>query len=146
MQCLKVASVCLSLIVVCAATAIHDLQTYKAPIKHVQGLVLDPTGSVLTNVDVTAFDHPEVWSDDSLNFSQKRAKQVKVAATRTDEDGRFSLKNLAKGRYEIEFSRSGFDILSTLVKVDPGADPNRYCVTLAVSSTSGKGSFKPCGR
>ena len=140
----KIGVVCTLLVAVSPAMNLHKMIWYKSPAKRIQGTIVDLNGEGVYGADVSVYDHPEVWSDDSLNDDQKRAKQTKVATTSTDEDGKFSLRKLPKGAYEIEFNKGGFDTLSVIVEVDPSSHAKKFCVELAVSDTSGEPSFKPC--
>jgi len=141
---LKIGVICMLLVAVSAAMNVHKLIWYKSPVKRIQGEIVAIDGKPIRFADVVVFSNPEVWSNDSLNFQQKRAKQRKIAATRADEDGRFYVKKLAKGSYEVEFSRGGFDTLSVIVQVDPVARSEKFCVELGVSDTSAEPSFQPC--
>jgi hypothetical protein len=132
------------LVAASAAANIRGLMKYTSPIRRVQGQIVDAKGAAIRLVDITVFSNPEVWSNDSLNVEQKRAMQRKIAATWTDEDGKFSLKKLAKGSYEVEFSRSGFNTFSVIVQVDPSAQTERFCIKLGVSDTTDEPYFKPC--
>jgi hypothetical protein len=144
MRSLKIGVICALLVAASAAMNIHKLIWYKSAVKRIQGEIVAIDGKPIRLADVVVFSNPEVWSDDSLNFQQKRAKQRKVAATRADEDGSFHVEKLARGSYEVEFSRGGFDTLSVVVQVDPAARSEKFCVHLGVSDTSAEPSFRPC--
>jgi hypothetical protein len=122
------------------------LQRYKAPVRRVQGEIMDVTGAPLRLVEITVFNHPEVWANDSLTVRQKRAIQKKLASTSSDEDGSFSLKKLAEGSYEVEFSRSGFNTLSVIVQINSSAPSETFCIKLGVSDASDDSSFQPCAK
>ena len=133
-----------SLVGTCAAANILTVTRYKSPVNRIQGKVVKPNGDPIDLADVTVFSNPEVWSDDSLSMVQKRAKQRRVAATGTDDDGKFSLKRLAKGSYELHFSRDGFNDFSVIVQVDHSAQSQKFCVQLSISDAGGEPSFRPC--
>ena len=87
MRSLKMGVVFAFLVAASVAINIQKLMWYKLPVKRIQGQIVDPSGAPVGLVGITVFSHPEVWSDDSLSVQQKRAKQRKVAATRTDSPG-----------------------------------------------------------
>ena len=132
------------LAVSCDAANIQKLVWYKSPIKHVQGTTADPAGAVIGLVDVNVWTNTKVWLDDSLNFLQKRAKQKRVTATSTDENGRFSIERLPKGSYELEFKKSGFDDFSVIIQVDTSAPSEKFCVKLYPDAGDNRASFQPC--
>ena len=135
------------ILLVANATAINEftIQHYKPHVRRLQGVVVDPAGAPIPLAQVTVFDDPEVWSDESLNFEQKRERQKTIAETRADDEGRFSVKKLPKGSYEVEFSRGGFNTLSVIVQIDPSERSEKYCVHLSVSDgPGGEPSFHSC--
>lgn len=130
----------------CAGANIHKLMEYKPPIKRLHGRVIDASGEGILLARITVFSNPEVWSDDSLFFEQKRAKQMRVASTSTDEDGRFSLKRLPSGSYEVEFSKDGFNTFSVIVQVGRPSKSEKFCIKLATSDSPEEPYFQPCKR
>ena len=141
MRVLRIAVIGVLLVANATAIVEQTLQYYKSPVRRIQGRVLDPAGAPIRLADVTVFSNPEVWSDDSLNLRQKRERQKEIAATWGDDDGKFKVKKLPKGSYEVEFSRSGFNVLSVIVQIDPSAQSEKFCVTLAVSGVEGSRHF-----
>jgi hypothetical protein len=144
MKFLRIALVCLFLVMTCPALDIQELLTYRTPVSRIQGRIVGGTEAIRMNVDVAAFNHPEVWSDARLSFQQKRKKQRKIATAWSDEDGKFALKGLEKGSYEIEFRKSGWNALSVIIQVDPDGESGQLCVKLGIADTSDRSSFQPC--
>jgi hypothetical protein len=116
---------------------------YETPVSDIHGRTVDETGAAIPFVEIRVFNHPEVFSDDSLNLDQKRQKQKQVAATSSSQEGKFSLRGLPQGFYEVEFRKSGFHVLSVLIQVDPSAGSGKFCVRMGVDP-GGKPSFGPC--
>jgi hypothetical protein len=141
-----IALVCLALISTCWAVIIHESQAYPEPVRRIRGRIVAGSESLRMNVNVAAFNHPEVWSDDSLTPEQKRKKQRKIAATWTDEDGKFALKELDPGRYEVEFSKGngGWNVLSLFIRVDPNGKSDDLCIQLGIEGSEHESSARPC--
>jgi hypothetical protein len=143
---LRAALPCIFLVTVCVALNERTILQHTEPVNHIKGKVLDPAGDPIFGVEVVVFTHPELWLDESLSTVQRRERQKEVAATTSDENGKFALKRLPKGAYELEFSRGGFNTLSVIVTVDPSAPSEKFCVVLSISSGGGEPSFRPCKR
>lgn len=121
------------LTVPCRAAEDYHLIKHERPMKCLQGKITDSTGARMENVSVTIFDHPEVWSNPSLSFLQKRMGQHKIAAAVSDARGRFSLKKLPKGAYEVQYEKPGFDPLSVIIRVDSSTPCRKVGVRLCPS-------------
>jgi len=73
------------------------------------------------------------------------ARQHELTTATSDEHGRFSLKKLKKGKYEVLFQRSGFDPFSVIVRVDSSVPCKKVCVNLCVSGACfEKPRFEQC--
>ena len=95
--------------------------SYKSPIKKISGRIVG-FGTVNPDVKIQVLDKPDVWSDDSLSFDEKRKRQSTVASVSADSNGKFEFRDIPKGSYEVEFSgKEGWSPLSVFVVVDPGA-------------------------
>lgn len=88
------------------------------------------------------YDNPQVW-DDSLSLVQMRSKQKKIASAVSDDNGRYNIRGIPVGQYEVQFSRMGWNILSVLLKVD-GRRAKGLCVELQISSGAGRAQVKDC--
>ena len=88
-------------------------------VREIRGQVGDIQGNPLfSNVLVEVFDYPEIaLSDDS---AEVRSKQLRVAVYQTDASGKFCIKGLKPGRYEIRASCiDGFDAGRVVVTLKP---------------------------
>jgi hypothetical protein len=137
MRVLRIVLACLMFAGVCAGIREHQLVKYDGPAKRLQGKVTDITRSPIPWVNVEVYDHPEVWNDDSLSWSAKRARQKKIASAQTGLKGLFSVGGVSKGVYEVQFSRMGWNILSVVMRVDPESRGEGLCVELQVSGGGG---------
>lgn len=141
---LRRALTCISLLTVCVAADVSTILQHTEPVSHIKGEVLAPNGDPILGVDIVVLSPPETQLEKSLTPLEKRERQQKVAAAVSDEDGRFVLKRLGKGDYELEFSKGGFSTLYVLVRGDSSARAEKFCVELSVSDGNGKPSFRPC--
>jgi hypothetical protein len=130
----------------CAALNVHELIQYTPSIKRVQGEIVDPGNKPVDYADISVFNNPGVLLDESLTMEQQRNRQKEVFETRADENGKYSVKKLPKGSYELEFSKPGFDTLSVIVQIDPSGRSDKLCVRMFYSSNSGESEFQPCKR
>jgi len=144
MRALKIGVVLALLAGVSLALNEHKSIWFKSPLNRIQGHVVDAAGDAIDLAEVNIWTHPEVWSDDSLSYEQKRSKQRKVETTSTDDHGKFYVKKLPRGSYEVEFKKDGFNDLSVIVQVDSSAPSERFCVKLTPGSEGNDGSFQPC--
>jgi hypothetical protein len=55
-------------------------------------------------VKIQVLDEPEVWSDDSLSFSEKRKRQSTVASVSADSNGNSSFETSRKAHHGIDKS------------------------------------------
>ena len=131
MRAVKTALVCLLLASVSGAVVEHQLIKYGGPAKRLRGTVADWTGAPISDVQVEVYDNPQVW-DSTLTLLEMRSKQRKIGSTITDDKGRYNIRGVPAGQYEVQFSRMGWNILSVLVKVDAGMAEN-FCVELQIS-------------
>jgi Carboxypeptidase regulatory-like domain len=143
---LRIGLICTLLVTASVATNIHEMRQYKSPVRRVQGEVIDVNGATVSFVDVAVFNNPGVWFDDSLSFEEKRKRQSKIAGATTDDNGRFSLKKLRKGSYELQFTKGGLNTLSVIVQIDPSTQPENLCVRMATSGTPEEPLLQPCPR
>ncbi|HYM76316.1 MAG TPA: carboxypeptidase-like regulatory domain-containing protein [Candidatus Dormibacteraeota bacterium] len=146
MRTLKIGVVWILLAVVSHAVNMQKLIWYKSPVKRIQGQIVDASGVAVDLVDVNVWSNPELWSDDSLSPRQKRLRQRKVAASTTDEKGKFSIKKLQNGSYEVEFRKAGFNDFSVIVQVNSAALSEKFCVTLYPGGATNNASFQPCAQ
>lgn len=136
---------CVFLVGICSGVIEHQFTEYKGPAKRLQGKVTGPDGSAIPWVEIEVYDHPRVWTDDSLSFDQKRAKQHKVASGQTNLDGMFNIGGVPKGKYEVQFRRMGWNILSVVMWVDRESRGEGLCVELQISGGGGDpGRVKSC--
>ena len=83
-----------------------------------RGKVVDPAEAVLPETLVEVFDDPDVLlSPNNPDIESRKEKRRRVAACRTGEDGKFCFSDLQEGRYELRFSRAGFNTASIVVSV-----------------------------
>jgi hypothetical protein len=128
------------------AILVHQTIPYKPPIQRISGRVLG-FGNVNPGVTVRVLDKPEVLSDDSLNFTEKRKRQSTIASTTTNSKGEFTFRRLPKGAYEVEFSgRQGWNPLSVLVNVDPAGSSAKLCVVMSLEDAGERPSVDTCPR
>src|SRR5271165_2047863 len=147
MRLLKVGLMCAVLVPFCSAAVQHQTISYKSPIRRISGRVIG-FGRVNPGVKVQVLDKPEVWSDDSLSFDQKRKKQSIVASATTGSNGKFEFRGIPRGSYEVEFSnRQGWNVLSVFVVLDPSGSSQQLCVEMSLEGGGGSGpSVQPCQR
>ena len=90
-----------------------------SPIHRLQGEVKfhdDP----LPDVSIEVYDNGEVILQRDMTFEEMRSRQRLVATTTTDDKGRFKVKRLPPGQYELHFEGEGWNPLSVIVTVVPG--------------------------
>ena len=85
-----------------------------------RGVVQDATGKPFLNVLVEVFDHPDhLLLEHPLNEKEK-AKQRRIAACKTGDDGKFCFVKIPKGKYEIRTSiDSGWNVTHVWVRLNP---------------------------
>ena len=100
----------------------HVVVLKEEPIARLQGLVRDPSGGPVADVIVELFDDPE---RQTLPYEQavKAKPQRKLGETHTSPKGAFRLPRVRRGKYELRFTKNGFNPLSWIVVVDPKAAP-----------------------
>jgi protocatechuate 3,4-dioxygenase beta subunit len=140
----RVAATLLVLVAVCTASLEHQIINFDKPVKHLRGRVTDHTGAPIPDVQVEVYDNPQVWDDDGLTLVQKRAKQRKLASATTDERGAFSIRGIDSGRYEVQFTRMGWNILSVLSTLNSRSGADKLCVQLQISGGIGKPDVNSC--
>lgn len=103
--------------------------------REMSGKVASPDGGGMGGALVEVFDRPEYllceWEPGKPNdcTTEPPAKQRRLAACVTGDDGRFCFENLAPGRYELRVSYgSGWNVTHVYVVVDPKgrASSSRY--------------------
>jgi len=133
------------LAVPCRSVEDHKVIEHEQSIKCIRGKIADPTGQPISGASISVLDNPDVWFDPKLNFFQRLARQHELTTATSDEHGRFSLKKLKKGKYEVLFQRSGFDPFSVIVRVDSSVPCKKGCVNLCVSGACfEKPRFEQC--
>lgn len=138
MRFLKFGIICLFLVPISSAVVIHCSLSYKTPIKRISGRAVG-FGAVNPGVMIRVFDNPEVWSNDSLGFDEKRNRHTIVASESTEADGKFEFWNVPKGSYEVEFvGKEGWNPLSVFVVIDPSGSSQQLCVVMSIE---GNGSL-----
>jgi hypothetical protein len=144
MRFLYVGAICVLLVPVCSAVVVHETISYKSPIKKISGRIVG-FGTVNPGVKIQVLDKPEVWSDDSLSFNEKRKKQSTVATVSADSNGQFEFRDIPKGSYEVEFSgKEGWNPLSVFLVVDPGGSSRRLCIEMSIEGVGPAPSVQPC--
>lgn len=77
--------------------------------------------SPLRDALVEVFDHPDHLLLTHPRNEEEKAKQRRIAACKTGDDGEFCFVKLPKGKYEIRASiDKGFNVTHVWVLVDPG--------------------------
>jgi protocatechuate 3,4-dioxygenase beta subunit len=85
-----------------------------------RGVVQDATGRPLLNVLVEVFDHPDHLLLEHPSNQKEKAKQRRIAACETGDDGKFCFVKIPKGNYEIRTSLdSGWNVTHVWVRLDP---------------------------
>ena len=68
---------------------------------------------------VEVFDHPEAIPKTPSEAKQAQEVRRRVAACKTGENGKFCFDNLPFGKYELRYSKSGFEPTSLIINYDP---------------------------
>jgi len=92
------------------------IESEKVPVVRLGGFVLDPTGVPLPDVTVELYGNPEVL------FSTKRIaafQRPSIASTVSSRDGMFRISKVPPGRYELRFTKPGFNTLSVVTTLSP---------------------------
>jgi hypothetical protein len=116
------------------AVIIHDTMRFEQPIRAIQGRVSNH-GNAIPSVWVDVYDNVQVVLDGSMTPAEKRKRQTKIASVKPKIDGEFSIKDLPKGFYEVEFGNhgmGGYNVLSVLVNVDAKGTAGALCVNLGL--------------
>ena len=143
---LKIALVLFLCTQACGGVVVHERFDYKPPIRKISGWVVGH-GNWNSGVHVTLFDKPELWSEQSLSFNEMRQKQRQIAATITDDNGRFEFHHIPKGTYEAEFSMDvsgGWNILSAFIIVDPSGAREHLCVQMGLEGSGPPATVRGC--
>jgi len=72
-----------------------------------RGVILDPRGSVIKNVLVEVFDHPEWLLLPYPQLKEAQLRQRRIAACKTGDKGQFHFSGLRDGKYELRASIEG---------------------------------------
>ena len=88
--------------------------TKKKVVRVLYGVVLDPSGAPMEGVQADVLDHPELMAKAK---SESDVEQRVVASAKTSADGKFRLKNLPDGKYDVRFTATGFNELHIYVEV-----------------------------
>jgi hypothetical protein len=87
------------------------------PVHRLQGTTLfrEP----LPGVEITVYDSPDVILRSDLKYEEMRSRQRILQKVVSDKRGRFKVKRLPPGRYELYFRKEGWNPLSLIVTVVP---------------------------
>jgi Carboxypeptidase regulatory-like domain len=129
---LKVVVALLVLLVPHARAGIeHVVDTRAQVVARARGYVVDAAQSRIAEAQVEVFDHPELL----IRRARQGEKQNLVAAGLTDETGSFDFPNVPPGRYEVRFTKYGFNVLSLFVVVKRTAPESRRIVAQMTVAT-----------
>ncbi len=87
--------------------------SYRVKLSQVGGVVLDPAGEPLPGVLVEVYEKGDVL----LKSGHKNDARRRLVFSTDGNDGRFAFPGLKPGKYELRFTKSGFDTLSLIVSV-----------------------------
>jgi hypothetical protein len=87
------------------------------PIHRLQGTTLfrEP----LPEVEITVYDSPDVILRSDLKYEGMRTRQRILQKVVSDKRGKFKVKRLPPGRYELYFRKDGWNPLSLIITVVP---------------------------
>ncbi len=103
--------------IVASAGQHWDIMSHESPVKKLHGVVLSADDKPLREVKVEVFKNPEVLLK-SNHYAERMAREP-IASTVTDTDGKFSLPDLPRGKYELRFTKYEFNTLSVIVNFSP---------------------------
>ena len=127
-----------------AAVLVDEVVHYPTPLKRLQGEIVDGSDVPVDHAHIAIFNNPSVEDDDSLTPIERRSRQKQIFETTSDEHGRYKVKKLPKGSYEIEFTGAAMNILSVIVQIDPSAKSDNLCVGLRFEGGGGETGTRPC--
>jgi hypothetical protein len=91
--------------------------------RRIHGQVLDPLDQPLIEVLVEVLTDPDILlMEPSPDREKREGKQRRIAACKSDKDGKFCFTNLRAGRYELRCSKTGFDAPQMIVVVTRRTD------------------------
>ena len=95
------------------AVVVQEVRSYRS----IRGVIIDRSGSVINNVLVEVFDHPEWLLLPYPQLKEAQLKQRRIAACKTGDDGRFHFAGLPDGKYELRASveSGGWDVTHVYV-------------------------------
>jgi len=92
----------------------------KEPVKQLYGRIEGQDGRPIEGALVEIFTHPEYLLSDLPNARRDRPEQQRVASCLTRADGKFCIRHLPPGTYELRSSISrGWNVTHVHVTVDP---------------------------
>jgi hypothetical protein len=87
-------------------------------IRILRGVVMDSNQGLMANALVEVLTEPDLMlMPSSPAMETRRARQRRVAACLTDDEGNFCLARLPAGRYELRCSAVGFNAVSQTIRV-----------------------------
>jgi hypothetical protein len=94
--------------------------------RKMEGTIEMSGGRPLEHALVEIFDHPEYLLDQSSSFKRDHPEQKRLAVCRTAADGKFCVRDLPSGKYELRSSiDSGWDVTHVFVVLDKKAGQNK---------------------
>jgi Carboxypeptidase regulatory-like domain len=91
--------------------------------RQLRGTVRDPNGNPVKEALIEVFTHPEYLLIDKPIDKRGRSNQRRIAACRTDVDGKFCFVGLPAGKYELRSSSddtaTGWNVSQMYVVVNP---------------------------
>ena len=100
-------------------TVFRERKAYRV----MRGVVVKPNGKPLGDALVEVFTHPEYLLEAAPTGKRGRDKQRRVAACKTDADGKFCFTKLPPGRYELRASSddtmTGWNASQVYVVINP---------------------------
>ena len=91
----------------------------KEPVKQLRGKIKGQDGSPIEGALVEVFTHPEYLLSDLPNARRDQPEQQRVATCLTRADGKFCIRHLPPGTYELRSSlSSGWNVTHVHVTID----------------------------
>jgi hypothetical protein len=94
--------------------------------RKMEGIIEISDGRPLEHALVEIFDHPEYLLDQSSSPKRDHPEQKRLAVCRTAADGKFCLRDLPSGKYELRSSiDSGWNVTHVYVVLDKKAGQDK---------------------